>query len=559
MRCYGSPNTIYATEICNWHKDYAARFTYGTISARRTSPMRTVFCYGATIPRLLWLPRHGEVQKASKRGAKLMVVDPRPTALAKRATQWRRCNPGTDQARARARPPADIDRALRSSVRAHMDQRQLPWCEAIPAGSCAKAPCARMDRPAISSRAFATVSRSTMQRAGAGRMARWSRRCASTVDTLAGPIACRTAFDTIAQLAADYPPQRRGAERRRAGRSRRCSGRARGCVVDCLLRLERRRPAWTATQTDRAISILYAWTGSYGRKGGNVPGSAAPFADISGQDLLAAQQKSKALGLDKRPCWGLPNGWVTGARDAYRAVLTQEPYPVRMLVSFGTNCKPVSQPDAETARKQRWRPRVSCPRGFLRQCDGALCRHRAAGRDLWEREGLRSGFDVVLEELRRVQPRQAAMPIWRGEVDTDIVMEADRVGIALSVRWRWDKGQGAWQAGLSVAELARSGRRRGLLVEAHALKDGSPRGYLPRKIELYSERLLRRVLPAHSGVGTGHGSAVDADTVALGSFKTVLLPQPASQYSGAAPQWCPIRYGDRAGERLCVLLRRAFL
>ena len=30
IRAYGSPNTIYATEICNWHKDYAARFTYGT-------------------------------------------------------------------------------------------------------------------------------------------------------------------------------------------------------------------------------------------------------------------------------------------------------------------------------------------------------------------------------------------------------------------------------------------------------------------------------------------------------------------------------------------------
>ena len=56
----------------------------------------------------------------------------------------------------------------------------------------------------------------------------------------------------------------------------------------------------TATQTDRAISILYALTGSYGRKGGNVPGSAAPFVDISGQDLLSPAPRSKALGLDER-------------------------------------------------------------------------------------------------------------------------------------------------------------------------------------------------------------------------------------------------------------------
>ena len=29
-RAFGSPNIIYAAEICNWHKDYAARLTYGT-------------------------------------------------------------------------------------------------------------------------------------------------------------------------------------------------------------------------------------------------------------------------------------------------------------------------------------------------------------------------------------------------------------------------------------------------------------------------------------------------------------------------------------------------
>ena len=28
-RAYGSPNTIYSAEICNWHKDFASRFTFG--------------------------------------------------------------------------------------------------------------------------------------------------------------------------------------------------------------------------------------------------------------------------------------------------------------------------------------------------------------------------------------------------------------------------------------------------------------------------------------------------------------------------------------------------
>jgi anaerobic selenocysteine-containing dehydrogenase len=49
----------------------------------------------------------------------------------------------------------------------------------------------------------------------------------------------------------------------------------------------------TATQTDRAISILYALTGSYGGKGGNVPGSAAPFTDISGRIFCHRRRRAR--------------------------------------------------------------------------------------------------------------------------------------------------------------------------------------------------------------------------------------------------------------------------
>ena len=29
MRAFGSPNNVYGTEICNWHKDHATRYTFG--------------------------------------------------------------------------------------------------------------------------------------------------------------------------------------------------------------------------------------------------------------------------------------------------------------------------------------------------------------------------------------------------------------------------------------------------------------------------------------------------------------------------------------------------
>src|SRR5262249_43845812 len=105
----------------------------------------------------------------------------------------------------------------------------------------------------------------------------------------------------------------------------------------------------TATQTNRAISLLYALTGSYGSRGGNVPDTGANFGDISGQDLISAQQRAKTLGLAERPLGPGLNGWVT-ARDVYRAVLAREPYPVRMLVSCGTNLLS-AHPDTATAQR----------------------------------------------------------------------------------------------------------------------------------------------------------------------------------------------------------------
>ena len=98
IRAYGSPNTIYGTEICNWHKDYASRFTYGhDIGTPDFANTDCVVLWGNN-PAATWLARQVEIQKGLKRGARLIVIDPRPTALAKRATQWLRVRPGTDQA-----------------------------------------------------------------------------------------------------------------------------------------------------------------------------------------------------------------------------------------------------------------------------------------------------------------------------------------------------------------------------------------------------------------------------------------------------------------------------
>lgn len=98
IRVYGSPNTVYGTEICNWHKDYASRFTYGhDIGTPDFANTGCVVLWGNN-PTATWLARQVEIQKGLRNGARMIVIDPRPTMLARRATQWLRVRPGTDQA-----------------------------------------------------------------------------------------------------------------------------------------------------------------------------------------------------------------------------------------------------------------------------------------------------------------------------------------------------------------------------------------------------------------------------------------------------------------------------
>jgi anaerobic selenocysteine-containing dehydrogenase len=288
----------------------------------------------------------------------------------------------------------------------------------------------------------------------------------------------------------------------------------------------------SATQTDRAISILYSLTGSYGRRGGNVPGSAAPFVDISGQDLLSPAQKAKALGLDQRPLGPGLNGWVT-ARDVYRAALTHKPYPVRMLMSFGTNVL-VSQPDAEMARQALAALEFHVHADFFVNATARYADIVLPVATSWEREGLRAGFDVSLDGLRRVQLRQAAIaPVGEARSDTDIVLElASRLDLSEQMfDGDVDKGHAAALAkvGLSVDDLRAA--PAGVVVdssvslEAHAVDvDGSPRGFPTptRKIELYSERLLLAGYPPVPALAAQETvPAVARYPLRLGSAKTV--------------------------------------
>jgi anaerobic selenocysteine-containing dehydrogenase len=220
------------------------------------------------------------------------------------------------------------------------------------------------------------------------------------------------------------------------------------------------------------------------------------------------------------------------ARDVYRAVLTQEPYAVRMLMSFGTNVL-VSQPDAEAARRALAALEFHVHADFFINTTASyadiVLRLRRPGSAKGCAPASTSAWKVCVvcscvgRRLRRSARR----------ADTDVVVElADRLGLSDRMfDGDVDKGHNAvlGKAGLSVAELRAA--PAGVVVDssvaldAHALDvDGSPRGFPTptRKIELYSERLLLSGYPAVPAIAAGDGAVADARyPLRLGSAKTV--------------------------------------
>jgi anaerobic selenocysteine-containing dehydrogenase len=506
IRAFGSPNIIYGTEVCNWHKDFASRFTFGhDIGTPDFAAAECIMLWGNN-PMATWLARAVEIQKAQRRGARLIVVDPRPTSLAKRADQWLRVRPGTDQVLALGLAHLLINNDVfqrefvvnwtNGPLLVRQDTGQfLRQCDLVLNG-----------RPDIFYGSSGNSGRLLAYDALRGA---WEQpghppqlRASLSAPGLEGPVGCRTAFDIYALAAAEYPPER--------------VAEVTGIVPSDLQHAAEILAgsqsvayyAWngigqslTATQTDRAISLLYALTGSYGSPGGNVPGNAAPFADISGQDLLGPDQRAEALGLGDRPLGPPRQGWVT-ARDVYRAVLKKEPYPVRMLFSFGTNLM-VSQPDPDVARRALESLEFHVHADFFINPTANYADLVLPVATSWEREGLRTGFDASLEGLRRVQLRPPVVnPVGEARSDTDIVMGlAGRLGLARQFfGLNADRGHDEVlsQVGISVTELR--SKPEGITVQGtvpvrfHEATDehGSPRGFPTptRKVEIYSEQLL---------------------------------------------------------------------
>lgn len=530
VRAFGSPNIAYGTEVCNWHKDHAHAFTFGCgipVADYRNADLTMLWGHN---PSSTWLAQANAIAEGRHAGGRLLVIDPRRTALAAQADVWLPVRPGTDAALALGLIELLLSSACfdQDFVR---DWTNAPLLIRSDTGQFVRA--ADVDGVTLDDgvlpgadawvvwdqNAGKPVTYSTRHSASAQESTCFALRGEYTVTIGGMPVTCYPALEMLARRSSRYTPDYVQATT--------------GVPVDSLhaaadLIAESRSVAYhawsgvaqssNASQTERAIAILYALTGSFDQPGGNRIYPKPEVNPVNGLDLIPESQRAKALGLQERPLGPPVMGWVT-AHDMYKAILDAQPYKVRAFMGFGTN-QLTSQGDTTMAQDAYRQLEFHVHCDLFETPSSRYADIFLPVNTPWEREGLRIGFEITQAAQERVQLRPQMVPS-RGESrsDNDIVFDlACRLG--LNDAFFDGQLEQAWNhqlspLGITVQELRRDGstqldlvhhdRKYALPTVGSATDPGIPvvTGFATetRRVELYSERLLRHgydPLPYHA-------------------------------------------------------------
>ena len=519
MRAFGSPNECGAMELCGWGRYGATQYTFGAAVPGQYMPdLAQAGCilFWGYNPHLARLSHAVATTAALRRGARLIVVDPRRTGPANKADLWLRVRPGTDGALALGIAHVMItrgwyDRAfIRDWTNAPLlvrsdNGRLLTQRDLSDAGSAQRyvAWDATGHAPSIYDPVTGRYERTTVEPALFGEF---------TIETAGGAVGCRPVFDHLAELCRHYPPERVeaicGVEARQVEEAARLLWEARPVAYYAWSGVEMQS---NSTQIARAIAQLYTLTGSFDAPGGNVLFAAVPTTDVSGQEFLSADRRARALGLGERPLGPARQQQVT-SDEVYRAILDQQPYPVRGLVGFGANLL-VAHANGGKGRAALAALDFYVHADLFMTPTAELADIVLPVASPFEREALKVGFEVSADAQALVQLRpRVVAPRGEARADLEIVFDlACRLGL----------GEHFWQGDIEAAyryHLQPSGvtletlrahpggvrvpletRYRKFAEGREGDKDGDsvPRGFATPtgKIELYSETLLEHGYP----------------------------------------------------------------
>jgi anaerobic selenocysteine-containing dehydrogenase len=432
---FGSPNLMAATHICNWNREWGSRYSYGVATPPPDyQHSRCILMWGFN-PYVSWPAAAMRVTQAKGRGAKIIVIDPRKSTVVEKADLWLQVRPGADDTLALAMIHVLIDEKLydESFIRewtnapflVRDDTQQLLTGRDI----------SQMGDPESffvwdSGRQLLVAYGVDRGYAANGVMPALTGTHAIALNG-GKVVECRPAFQELTELVARFAPESSeeltGVPARQVRDAVRIFTSAKPSCYYSWAGLEQHA---NAAQMNRAVCIFYALTGQFDQRGSNVIFSTTATRPITGDELLSPEAAARRLGYADRPLGPAVVSKRVQAYDVYRAILTGEPYPVKGLITFGSD--PLLG-NGDTLRGKAALEAID----FYVHVD-MFANPSAAFADLllpastcWEREGLMLSFPTAEETINWVQLRPSAVaPQHESRSDLRIIFDlAERMGL----------------------------------------------------------------------------------------------------------------------------------
>ena len=340
----GTPTNVATTHICQWHRDCGSAYTYGNIgrmhSAGRAEFDRSacIFIWGSNIHanRSSLLPF---IKRGLDNGAKLIVVDPRKTEIADMAHLWLRIRPATDGALALGMINEMMGETLYDSEFVR-DWTTAPFLVRSDTGEFLMGDVLGREG-ARSNYVIMESGNEQLTPYQPGSQFRNMPELEGTfpIQTLGGEeVECKTVFELLRESVSRYS----------LAETENITGIPQDKIREAVRMLSTIKPvcwySWNgieqninATQTNRALCILYALTGNFDKPGGNVILQGIAANPVPGHDLLTVHEDRGRLGYSERPLGPCGTFKSAQAYEVYNAILTGRPYPVKGLVGFGGN------------------------------------------------------------------------------------------------------------------------------------------------------------------------------------------------------------------------------
>lgn len=509
IRIYGSPNTCYSAEICNWHKDGAHMFTFGCNTPAADYRNAELIMLWGNNPAATWLAQANAIGEGRRKGAKLIVVDPRQTELAKNAELWININPGTDVVLAMGIIRLLLEKKLYNNLFVRT-WTNAPYLVNNITGLFLRE--RDLDVNAATNGYIFWDTQIKQPRVcldsnnGDEKLFEQAALSGEYTIILAGgeSVTCSPALEKLRQATETYTcnfvytitgvtPEKQLAAAEMIGRAKRIAYHAWVGIAQ----------SQNATQAERAIAILYSLTGVFDTIGSNRIYAKPTINVMNSISLLSESQRQKALGFKKRPLGPPASGYISTA-DMKRAVIHGVPYKIRALFCFGTNIL-VSHGNVEQGIEALKKLEFYVHSDHFINPSSRYADILLPANTLWEREALKVGFEISEHADSHIQLRpQLVKPRGESIADYEIIFR-------LACKMGMDEYffNGDIDAGFNNI-LAPTGLTMDMLraepcginlnlknfEKKYAIRDkssGIPQGFMTEsgKVEIYSEKLHR--------------------------------------------------------------------